>query len=311
MIVIAIHITGFSESPISAIRGILANKSRVNEVRFIYPSYQDDKTSMYPEWSEHRKELEDANVGVYFDATLNADNLSNGSVVVEVPPYCELKLGAFESISKEIGNANMAQTHFALSTSTKLRKFSLLYGFLVVLTVIDWLWNRFYEHNKLVQYTDVRGRFLLRKGQRRFLPKENEFTWRLWNSQVMPKVYAGDTAILSPPPPVSGWSYIVWLLHTHKHLGMGFWIAPFSAIWGFLSISWFTMLWNAIIYRSFWLGGYATSIWAIEICISFLICGHYIRLDYKNVFYVLFPVYFMLFPFMLMYSKLTTPQVNW
>lgn len=298
MLTIAIPISSFGESCKDAIESIIANRIHVGQVRIIYPAYRDDATSMYPKWPEHRETLEKNNIGVFFDAKLNPDNLENAtSVVVEVPPTCRLTLGAFDSIHNQIKSANATQTHFSLATSTEFRGFSLFHGFFIVLTVLDWFWNYFFEFNKLIQYTDVRGRFILKKGGKTFLPDANQFSWRLWNSNVMPKVYAGDTARLQGLD-------IISRLHNHSHMKFGLWLILFLPVWFILTSSWYSMISMAISFRSAWMGSYALTIWVVEILFCMLISGHYVKNPYNKFFYALFPIYFAFFPFILVYSKL-------
>jgi len=295
---VAIHLSRLEPNCREAVQGILANRDQVKELHLVYPSFEDEKRSMYNGWLEDREALEKSHVCVSFDAKLNPDNLTGVGTVVEVHPTCRLKLGAFESIRQQISSANAVQTHFALATKTQVDGFSIWYGFLVVLTVMEWLWNRVFERNKLIQYTDVRGRFLVRKANCHFLPSESLAWWRVWNSNVMPKVYAGDTAVLK------GCNMFA-RLYNHRYFGIGLWLVPFLVIWGILSLSWTSMIYAALQYRSLWVGGYALSIWAVEIMLCLLICRHYIHNSkYDTLFYVLFPVYFATFPFILVYSKL-------
>lgn len=297
MLAVAIHLSAFEPDCSEAIKGILANRDQVKEVHFIYPSFEDEGTSMYRGWAKDRTELEQSHVRIFFDAKINPENLKEASVVIEVPPTCRLKLGAFESIREQIKTADATQTHFALATKTDIKGFNIWLGFLVVMTVIEWLWNRVFERNKLIQYTDVRGRFLIRKANKFLLPEESLSSWRIWNANVMPKVYAGDTAVLK------GLDIFARLYH-HRYFGMGLWLIPFLVIWGMLTLSWTTMIGTAIHYRSLWMGTYALSIWTVEVLISLAICGYYIQNRYNSLFYLLFPVYFMAFPFILVFSKL-------
>lgn len=311
MTAVAVTISGYAESAQRAVHGVLLNRDKVKQLHFVYPAYQSDTESMYAEWPKDRVALEKAGIQVFFDATLDAKYFnSDTDSVIEINPYCELKSGAFATIQSTLKATSHEQTHVALATATKLNRFSLWYGFIIVLTVIDWLWNRIGEHNKLMQYTDVVARFIVRKGQVASLPRPS-VSWRLWNPHVVPKIYAGETALNCPPESEEGFQYTSWLLYTHKHLGFGLWMFPFALAWFVLSSSWFGTFYSVLFTRSLVMGTYAMGTWLMEITVAWLICGHYLQLNYKNVFYVLFPFYLLAFPFFLLYCKMSTPQKTW
>lgn len=293
MLQVAIHLSEFEPDCSEAIQGILTNSKHIDELHLIYPTYEDDATSMYAEWPHDKAKLGLADIKVFVEARMNAESLSDANVLIEIPPTCRLKLGALEDIHDQIKSASTNQTHFALATSTQVHGFSIWTGFLVVLTVIEWFWNHLFERNKLIQCTDVRGRFVLRKGEKLIVPEESQASWRFWNANVMRKRYAGDTCVLKGLD-------IFARLHNHRYLGLGLWVVPFFFVWFVSTFAWAPVVQN----WSLWTSAYALTLWAIELSVAYLISGWYIRNRYNLLFAALFPLYFATFPFMLVYSKL-------
>lgn len=301
MSAIVIHISSFFESPRRAVRGVVANRNRVKELHFVYPLFQDEESSMYPEWLiEDRPKLEKAQVKIFFNARLAVEHFgSDVQIITEVPPECEMTLGAFDTVKETMKKATTTQTHFGLTTKTVLNGFSILYGFLIVSTLIDWFWNRIFERNKLIQHTDIQSRFILQKGKHRYIPEGDRFTWRLWNPSVIPKQLAGDTAVIVPRQG----DYTARYLNQHAHYGFGLWLLPLLSFWIVLSITWTVALYAGIKTMAFIPNSYAFGMWAAEFILCSLICGHYMESRANLFYYVMFPVYFALFPFAVVYYK--------
>ncbi len=293
MLQVAIHLSEFEPDCSEAIKGILANSEHVDELHLIYPSFEDEESSMYDGWKEDKIKLVNAEIEPVFEARIHTESLSEATVLIEIPPTCRLKLGAFDAIREQIQSAGTAQTHFALATSTEVRGFSIWTGFLVVLTVIEWIWNHFFERSKLIQYTDVRGRFVLRKGETLILPEEHQTSWRFWNANVMRKRYAGDTCVLKGMD-------IFARLHNHRYLGLGLWVIPFFFFWFVYTFAWAPVIQN----MTLWTSVYTLALWVLQICVAYLVSGWYIKSRYNVLFCLLFPLYFAAFPFMLVFSRL-------
>lgn len=303
MSAIVIRISSFFECPARAVQGVILNHKMVKELHFVYPMFQDEETSMYDDWLKvDRPKLEQAGVKIHFDARLAIENFGPDiETVTEVPAECKLTLGAWQSIRDASKRASINQTHLGLSTKTDLSgRFSFMYGFLIVSCLIDWFWGRIFERNKLIQHYDVRTRFVLQKGKHRHLPDENRFIWRLWNPDVIPKVFAGETATIVPSSP----DYTTRYFSQHRHYRFGGWLLPLFLCWVIASFTWPVALYSAVTQWTWMPSMYTFAIWAIEFVLCSLICGKYVETRANVLYYALFPFYFIMFPFVVVYSKL-------
>lgn len=283
MISAVIKISPFNESPKRAIQSIISNLNYVKDVHIIHPGYTAPDC-MYDGWSEDRKSL--ATKAVLIEADLNASNFDPECLVVEIPPTCELKLGAFNILLEEGKCAKSHQTHLALSTRTILPGNSLFYGFFVVLFTIDWIWNRLFEFNKLIQYNDVKGRFIIKKGKSVHFP-ERSFTWRIWNAETIPKVYTKHASVLE--------TSIVRTLYNHLYLGWGLWIFILFPIWIVVTLVFLSMQGSV----------YAILMWITMSTLAFLTTKDYLVMGAgMKLFSILaFPFYFIASPLLLVYAK--------
>jgi hypothetical protein len=291
MISIVIKITGFSESPRRAISSILKNLDKIRDVHIIYPNYSSDDESMYKGWKDDKKIITAAAKAVFIEPSLDSKNFDSDDIVVEIPPNCELKSGAFSIIENEMKNAKPNQTHLGLSTVTKFSGFSLWYGFFIVLYTIDWIWNRLFERNKLIQYTDVKARFIIKKGKVTHFP-EKSIVWRFWNVDTIPKIFT-ETAVIEG-------GNIIAVLNNHSYMTIGLWLLIYGPIWFVVSTAMLSMPGSV----------YSISMWIFGSTLAWLTTKDYVKLT-GSLFYVLaFPFYFILFPILLIYSKNTVPK-NW
>lgn len=291
---VAIRISDFRESPERAVRSVLAHKDRISELHFIHPTYREGD-ELYPGWLQNDA-VKLGPILVHFDATLNGANFGpQVTQVIELAPSTELCLGAFEQVKQLTKSAQIHQNHIAISTGTIFRGLvNPWYGFAVVMTVIDWIWNRTIGWNRLIQSNDIHVRFLMRKGKRAFLP-EPTF------SSIYPRQYGANVARTQPDS-------VLWLLNTHSNLKLGWWIVLFSPIWLFLTLSWVSVVSGAIFAQSLVLGSWVGSAWMVQSLMAHLICANYLQMPYAWVYHLLFPAYFAAFPFYLIYSRLYIPQ---
>ncbi len=298
---IVIHITESAESARFAVKSIINNIDLIHSVHFIHPAYDTDKTSMYKGWTEDRISL--AGTPIYFHPEMRSSDFES-SIVCEIPPFCELKKGPLKTIEKRLRHSSHSQNHCILSTVSIYEGFSVFYGFLLVLQVIDWIWNRVFENNKLIQYTDVIARQVIRKGQKKFLPTER-FSWRLWNSEVIPKIYCKESALKFGS--MSSYETLKWRLYTHKNLTFGLWIFLYFPIYITTALPWVSMTFfgaNVLVQI-------VVLLWIIEFILTWLVCKDYVKMRAVFVYAALFPVYWVFFPFFLIWSKLSVPKKGW
>jgi hypothetical protein len=274
-----------TSSPKQLIASLIANKADVEALYIVYPDY--DGNPIYPEWARDEAVL---GVPVYFVATFDPKTVDG--IIVNVPANCELKLGAFESIRQHMSRATESQTHFALTPHVRCETHSLFYGFLFIMQTIDWIWNRIYERNKLIQTSDVQARFVIRKGRRSFVP-EPKFIWRFWNTAVIPKVQT-SSAVLHLR---NGWSDVVTTLKYHSHQGFGLWLIPYLSTYLVLAVTW-----NAFVYNGV-MAPYTIGMWLAEILVCYLICSAAFTAPRAYIYYLLFPVYWLLYPFVLIHAR--------
>ena len=276
MFSVVIKITKFNESPRRAIQSILNNLNYVDQVRIVNPYFTNEK-DMYKGWEEDKKKL-----NVIIEPELKEKEL--GDIVVEIPPNCDLKSGAFNTIEKRLRHSNDNQNTLALIPQLNLKGFGIMQGYFIVLYLIDWFWNRLYENNKLIQYTDIQARYMMRKGSKKFLPKP-KFSQRFWNVETIPKIPV-DTAVLED-------QNIMQTLYNHQNMRFGLWILTYFLVWFFL-----TTLFVALPGQF-----YSIVFWGVGSLLSYLTTQFYIKTNYKLFYVLLFPLYWVTFPFILIYAK--------
>jgi len=284
---IVIEITE-KDSPKAAIHGIVCNLASVYDVHIIYPNYQNDEESMYAEWKHDRKLIVDAGKMVHIEAVLDAANFSPNYPVVIIPPYCELKLGAFVSIQKSTERAEKDDIYcaFVPKCTVSSNPFA---GFTLIVYMLNWFFSLFYWRRKLVQNTDILVTFIIKKGKHQYFADRPNSAW-------LPQLYSGvmfrrildKGAVLHNPP-------LQWLLKTHLHFGLGPWI--FLYFGGYMAI----MVTFLFFTR---LGVYTLINAALIILFTFISTRNYVTNVSHAALCLLSPVYFLLFPFVLIHMKL-------
>lgn len=295
-----ITITSWNESPFYAVKSVLSNRKYVKELHFIFPGYDEqEEKDLYLEWPSDRKILEQSNIKIQFDARLKADNFEDPELLlVEIPPNCSMKLGDFELLSSKAKQSNEQQTHLGIGSSINLNEFSPWYGFLVILAVMEWVMNLFFNR-KIYQYTDIRARFIMSKGKYKFLPLQHTILSYFWNPYTMKKEYS-NAAIeqgKSTPREITRW--ILW---SHETFKFGLWILPYICVYIFITISWLSILSNFLSFS--WIISTASlAVWFVEFLVAFFVTNGHIKVKYHIILCALFPVYWILFPFVFASAK--------
>lgn len=282
-----------STSAEHAISGVLTHKKRIRELYLVYPGYQDDERSMYKGWVAHRKILGDDGIHIHIESTLDASKVDPEAILIRISPYCELKMGAYDAVYAQMQAASASQMRGGLFSVTELQGLSPLYGFFVVLQTITWFWNRVWERNKLFQFSDVRSTVVLTKGRRRFLPDDSSFFWRFLNPTTMPGIYCPHAVNRPPSDPT-------WTLRNHLHVGFGLWILVYVGLWFIMAVGVTSIL---SIRTSIFEIGIPLSAWITSSLVSYATCKDYLVMRHRWIYHALFPFYFVLFPFMVMYSR--------
>jgi hypothetical protein len=301
MFSIVTNITSAGESPRLVVQSVLNNLTFVRDIHFIYPRYiPDEEDDLYTGWKRDREKLQNAQIPYKFEARLNMENFPDGknTILVEVPPNCDLRLGDFERLKTQAASADYAQTHFGLSTRLQMNEFSVWYAYLVVCMVIQWFINRFGYNDKLYFYTDVRARFVIYKGKTKFIPLEHTYLWTLWNPNVMKKQYENATVSASEFP--TPFSFVRWVLSNHAALGFGLWIIPFIPVWFFFSLSPLSFFLG---YQSFIFAFSGIGVYITEVGIAYLVARTYSDAPWTLAYCLMFPFAWFTFPLVLTFSK--------
>lgn len=305
-----IRLTGFNENPHRALVSIEENKYAFSDVVIVNPFYVSDQR-MYPNYVEDKAAIEapydlgNGNMRVVTVTQVEEFNVAHckGYYVLEIPPHCEFKRGAVELLHTQVGKSTVHQTHLGLSTSTLFQDFSIMYGFVVICQVMSWYWTRIWERGKLYQYTDLRCTAILQRGKTRFVAP-SQFSWRFWNNGCIPVMYGAEVAICKPQQ--RGWEYVVWLLHTHTNFTWGLWLFPYSFFYIIYSLAGLGLFY----YRN-WDSFYMLAVYFVEVVSTVFICQSYTNLRHIMFYALMFPLYWIAFPFILVFSKSYVPQQAW
>lgn len=295
-----IELTGFAEDCSEAIRSLVSLKHYLKNIVIIHPAYVNDEKSMHVGWACDRVALEP--VPVTFVTRLD-EVFVQGATVVEINPYCSVRQGALDTIVSASKSATPYQTHLGVSTSLVLDRFSLFYGFLIISYVVDWFWQRVWNRDKMYQFLDIRARRVVEVGGSKYLP-ESSWIWYIRNTGCIPRFYGGESAVTKPVN-LHGWKLVVWYFYNHRHYRWSWWIIPFSLIWAIVSMAAYGLFLGNIT------SIYILTVWMWEITASYLICENYIKMDYSLLLYPLFPVFWLLFPLVIVCSKIVSPQNAW
>lgn len=268
-----------------AIQSVLTNQKHFHQLHIIDPTRAED--DRLPEGFR---------IPVHYHGTLEPQHFPDNAIVTIIPPHACVKSGAFEMIERNMRASTVHQTHFGVTTTKRYNKFSIFHGFLVVMLLIEWIWE-ILDRSKIIQTTDIKSMFVLKKGNLKYFNEETT-GWRFYNPHVIPKQYGGELAELVDAP-------MDHIFRNHRYMKLlGFWVFPF--FW-----SWFTLglVYVLVAYAQFrqpillyvvTLAG----LWIWEFMISFVITGYYAKMPYRIVFSLLFPVYFVLFPFYLIFQRI-------
>lgn len=275
-----IRITKFKESPKCAIKSIINNSKYIKDVHIIYPHFKNEEESMYEGWERDKQHLKDYTIS----ASLHVKDFDQNGTIIEIPPNCDLKAGAFDTLDFKMRHATDAQTNTALIPKLKLNGFSIMYGYFMILYLIDWFWNRLFENNKLIQYSDVKSYFIMKKGNKTYFPTSS-ILWRIWNSETIGKAYV-DTATLEG-------GNIIQTLHNHQNMRIGLWVFIYLPLWFIPTMAFISMAGSV----------YSILTWAVGSFLTWMTTMHYVKARFYFGYILSFPFYWATFPLILLYSK--------
>lgn len=293
---VVISVSSYEEDIGSVCTSVLNNKQFVKDVHIIHPTFKGNE--------QHNKlyldQLRSNGIQVKRDASYDPANFDNSDVILWIPPYCEMTLGDFNELQYRANTANEKQTHFGLGTTYTLPGFSIFYGYISVMMVIQWVMNVFWNHRKLYFFSDIRGYFLINKGNHKFIPSEYSYLWNIWNPNVMRKNYKNAT-IYHEQKRESSYSFTKWLIY--HNLPFGLWILIFLPIWGFISLSFVSLVANFVFQYNWIVTVSGVGFWILEFIISCLIGFSYSKNNFTLIYGLLFPIYWVMFPAFWLWSK--------
>jgi hypothetical protein len=298
-----IIISDWNESPRTAIKSVVSNRKYVKELHIVFPAFDEQREKeLYQDWMKDKEILLQSDIKVQFDAVLKVEYYDDPKLLlVEIPPNCSMKLGDFELLSSRAKQCNEQQTHLGIGATLNLGSFSLWYGYLVILSVMEWFMNVWFNR-KLYQYTDIRARFVMTKGEFKFLPLEHNILSSIWNPYTMKKEYGNATI---EPGNMSPKQLTQWVLWSHQTFKFGLWILTYIPIYVFLTISWLGVI-STFINFSWIITTTSVSMWIVEFLVSYLIARNYLKVNQLVILCMFFPVYWITFPLVLVWGKFSS-----
>ena len=274
-----------NESPKPAIKGILNNLKLIKSVHFIYPNYQNDAESMYPEWPADLKILTDAGISVHFEPFLNASNFDASFPIVEIHPFCLLKMGAFETIVDTMKHSKRHELHFSMRPVTSVGGGkSGWYGFFIILFMLDWICRR-----TMIHVTKIHSMFVLKKGDVQYFPPESSGWFPCRERSNTIKEQSTDFAELQMTS-----DYLIPLLKNIRFFGL----------WLFLYVPvYFSIFFPFLFFVN--LATYAATCYALVCGIAHLTTQGSIKMKHQVLITLISPIYFILFPFLLIHAKVS------
>jgi len=276
------------ETPRVAIKSLLNHLQEIKDLHLIYPLYQNDGESMYKDWSSDRQQLEGAGKRVHFAATLEASDFDVDSLIVRVPPSCELKLGAINMLKKSAEHMTTNQMHFSLIPKAIFTRHSIWNGFFVVLYMMNWIHSLFHWR-RLIQYTDVWASFLIKKGKHQYFPPEPNERW--WCTDIKRRTLTESASLLQWN---NSYQYLIWTLKTHRNFGLGWWMIPYL-------LTFPAILFPLVFLRQLMFWAILETI--VMSTVTWWTTKHYIEMPNMALYCLMVPVYYVLFPVMLIQAR--------
>ena len=230
-----------------------------------------------------------------------------GNIVLNVHPYDKFKESDIIKLKDRIKNSNRYQTVFAISSvivSNPDPMWMWINGFLLVDIVWSWI-QSFWDRNKLYNNTDLIAQCVVSKGGKNYTAPSvpTGIFARFSKSEYSPKIYS-DTSVIKAP--VNNFEDLLRHFSSHNFYGMGLWILVYFGYW----ISLIGGIFYPII-----LGNVSTFLILLSLifqaCIIMLITNAYVKMPIRFLLCLLYPAFFVAFPFVIIASKLYKPKKQW
>lgn len=320
-----IKLTSFDENLENAIKSVVGLRDRIQELYIISFSHSKE-SKFYDGFKEDIQILEEHDEEFQWFVKPEMDYKTvNADLVLEIPPYCDLKVSGVELLQKAMNNSKPEQIHFALRTTIQLKTtfwFSFFwYGFLQV--IISWI-HLFqpiyyyifgiYQHRT----TDVILRKIVQSGPKKFryIPKPNDWhpflrvfavVWSRTKHELYPTIFPKDQGCAVLKPDIQGHQFFIWYTKHLGDLGFGAGLFFFFCYWLFFIIAFFSPITMGFGIRSLFL-------WFIQVIrfaeLYYYTTNYYdftgiLRLSILNHFFLLS------FPILFLYAKATKIKKTW
>ncbi len=239
---------------------------------------------MYANWPHDRAIIEKAGKTVTFASEVDASDFDPICPVVFIPPYCELKLGGFTSICKAAERAGKNDFYVAFIPKVSIPSSRMSFGFTLVMYMINWFSSLPY-FRKLVQSTDILVTFVCTKGKQQYLQNSPNSGLLPTTRGIMSRHLLDAGAILKDPP-------LMWIIKTRR---LGPWILFYGL---FYMPIFFTFLWIHS------LAVYTALNATLVVLLTYFTTRNYVSTPSHAIYCLLSPVYFLLFPLVLIHGKI-------
>ena len=274
-----IRISEFDESPTRALDSILENKSKFAKVLII----TTNKTTVNKKYTP---------LDIEQKPSLKVVDVPTGCVF-EVPPGSKFTPSTIEKTEAKIETSSFEKTVFHIPTTTTVKPTPIywsVYGFILVSHVLQWV--RQWWDKGMYERDDIVARLVITKGTKRVIST--------------PNAYNVDTYIDDDSATIVAKDGLFRHIKTHRNYGLGWWV-----LW--------TLWLSTCVFFTFVViasGTIHPRVLAIAIrlivvcysCILQLLSYKYIHIPGKVVFMACFPVYLMMFPFVVFYYRLKIKQ---
>jgi len=270
-----IRISHFDESPSRALDSILDNAHKFGQTLII----TTNKTIVNKKYST---------LNIEQKPSLKVSDVTQ-PVIMEIPPNCRFTSSTIEKIETKIENSSFEKCVFHIPTIAVFRPPYLswpLYGLLLVSYIIQWF--RQWWDTTMYETDDIVVKMIITKGSKRLIAKPNKYNV---------DTYIDDkTTILKQP------DGIFRHFNTHRNYTLGWWV-----VW----VTWLSVcvFFTLVLITS---GQIHTRVIAIATtlsvilytCIFQLFSYKYISVPGKIVFLICFPLYLMVFPYVVLWYRL-------
>lgn len=289
----------------NALESVYRCRDRIQELHIVDSWYREDRPRSH-KWTEYEEKFRQANLSVHIHVMLD-EQLITTENVLQVHPSADFNKGALEPLQRNMKVASKNQIQCALQSQYELPGFSMAYGYILVLAVLDFFW-RFYERQKHYLPTDLVLTSVVRKGKNIWIP-EKSFSARFWNSEQAPIFVNEGACIIRPTEHEQGFAFLRACVMDHPHMKLfRMWFLWYLASWSIMAMFLSTIVVSIGDGSSIvaWFSLFTLAIAAIQGIVAYQVVRKslIVPLINKYIMAVLYPLYYMTLPFILFCSCL-------